>query len=149
MKTLNQVKNELKAGGHDGHASDSHEEDKAFVPYFVPMGRAHGADTIKCGGKEVPVHNTDVIRRGDFMWENMDSAIRSRSHPPGLQGLPARLALLRAYDCHCLLQPLHSGSLRLPRGPLLERENVQQRLGHRVVQGQEPGLHGIEGMKNG
>jgi hypothetical protein len=78
MKTLSQVRHELK-GGHDGHksASPDHTEEKAFVPYFVPMGRAPDADTIKCGGKDVPVHTTDVIRRGDYLWENMDSTMRN------------------------------------------------------------------------
>lgn len=72
MASLSEIREMVKA--KDAHGAI---EEKAFVPYFVPMGRGHGSDIINCAGKRVPVHTTDMIRRGDLMWENLDASMRS------------------------------------------------------------------------
>ncbi len=75
--SLSEVRKKLRHAGHaSGHEAHAPEE-KAFVSYFVPMGRGHGSEIMNCGDKRVPVHTTDVIRRGDLLWENLDSSMRS------------------------------------------------------------------------
>jgi len=83
VKTLSQIKQELATRLHS-QASDSHghaaihEEEKTYTPIFVPMGRAPGADVMNCRGrKDVPVHTTDVLTRGDVMEEITEDSMRS------------------------------------------------------------------------
>lgn len=88
FKSVSQIKRQLHArdsaahgdanasaahGGQNGHA-----EEKTYVPIFMPMGRTPGADTMNCRGRSgVPVHNMDVLTRGDVMEEITEDSMRS------------------------------------------------------------------------
>jgi len=67
------------AGDARGHDAHGHEEEKTFVPLFVPMGRVPGSDMMNCRGKKVPVHTTDILTRGEVMEEMTDDSMRSGS----------------------------------------------------------------------
>lgn len=68
------------SNSHAGGPGDSHgaaESEKTFVPVFMPMGRAPGADMIICRGKSVPTHVADIVTRGDMLNDNLDASMRS------------------------------------------------------------------------
>lgn len=91
FKSVSQIKREVRAHASASHGSDphgaqaahgndahAHPEEKAFVPVFMPMGRTPGADTMNCRGRSgVPVHNMDVLTRGDVMEEITEDSMRS------------------------------------------------------------------------
>lgn len=94
FKSVSQIKRELSraraehgasSGAHAGPHAQAHgahdahgQEEKVFVPVFVPMGRTPGADTMNCRGRSgVPVHTMDVLTRGDVMEEVTDDSMRA------------------------------------------------------------------------
>ncbi len=57
--------------------SSASVDEKSYVPLFVPMGSPDGMKMNCRGSKGVPVHNVDILTRGDVMSEITDPEMRS------------------------------------------------------------------------